>query len=639
MKLYLDFETASAADLRAVGMKNYMAHPSTRITHTAALVDDAELPEDKLPDLLEHSGSLTIVAHNIAFERAVLERFHPEFAKRVTHWACTASLARQLRGPGDLKKAAKFFGGTAKDSDGSALMKKVCVLQEEEPTRKSGTVLKVPFEWVHEDGYWRRGGEEVDDIMQRYCEQDTLSCRDLYKRLLERTEELGPHDIRTAAIQAEQMTDEANSRGIRIDTVRLKTLVQATEELAALADAYCAEHLGGFKASQVTAIKRYCNEQGLAIDGVGAPDVARIKASGAEHPLIAHLEHRNKLVKSSLRRLPKLKEQLHEGRLHDTLVFSGATATGRWSGRGFQPQNLPRPVEGLDECNNFCTGLQTKRETVSAENADRLTGGIRTLLLPEDGETICSADLSQIELRLSVYHSKHKTYGKLLKEGGDVYLHFAKELYKNPNLTKESEERAICKIAVLSLQYGSGARQFRDYLLTSNGTKITEVEAENIVRKFRELNPGLTERWKKCDTAMIMSSVQGKDHKVKLNSGRVLNYRKVQRRSSRYADGREKMSYAYNNGLYYKNLWGGTIYQNVIQAEARDIFMIKLAGMKKYPEYKLLTTVHDEGVFSIPSGDTQFQRRWEQSGQSTIEKYWPGLHLESDVGKLPCYYK
>ena len=33
-----------------------------------------------------------------------------------------------------------------------------------------------------------------------------------------------------------------------------------------------------------------------------------------------------------------------DGRLRGTLQFNGASRTGRWAGRLFQPQNLPRPV-------------------------------------------------------------------------------------------------------------------------------------------------------------------------------------------------------------------------------------------------------------------------------------------------------
>ena len=32
-----------------------------------------------------------------------------------------------------------------------------------------------------------------------------------------------------------------------------------------------------------------------------------------------------------------------DGRIRDTMLYAGANRTGRWSGRNFQPQNLPRP--------------------------------------------------------------------------------------------------------------------------------------------------------------------------------------------------------------------------------------------------------------------------------------------------------
>ena len=636
-KLFVDFETASAIDLKKVGLRRYMAHPSTMITHTAILREGEKLPSDDTT-ILTTTPDIELVAHNVGFERAIINRFFPK--ADVKKWTCTASLARQLRAPGDLKKSAKYFNAAAKNDDGAALMKRVCKLQVEEPKKKTGTVLKVPYTWVKEGPYWRRGGETVDELMQAYCEQDAVSCRALYQAMQSRLGELGDGAIREAGIIGERMTDQANTRGMRIDMAVLDTLIAGAEDLEKTANEHCEKHLGGFKASQVTAIKRFCIEKGLPIAGVGAPDVARIKRTEHKnHALIPHLEMRNKLVKSSLRRLPKLKEQVYEKRLYDTLVYCGAATTGRWAGRGFQPQNLPRPVSSLGDCKNFIAGLQNKNVRPNADNADQLAGAIRTLLLPEEGQLLCSADLSQIELRLSVYHAGSKNYSRLLETGGDVYLDFAKALYENPALTKESDERAICKIAVLSLQYGAGARQFKDYLMTSNDKDITDAEASKVVSKFREFNPGLVDCWKAQDRNMMMHSVQGRELHVKLRSGRTLNYGKVKKRDIRYPDGKVDNAYTYWNGMFYKKLWGGTIYQNIIQAEARDVFLLKLADMEKYKEYTLMTTVHDEVVFSIPKDDTKFETRWNAAGAEAIKKHWPGLALSSDVKTLPCYYK
>ena len=648
---YLDFETASEADLRKVGLKNYLAHPSTRITYTACLRDGDKYPLDHVEDIVEdlhRCKPVKIIAHNAPFDKAVFEHFiqwraesknvkdpHPLNLK----WVCTSIMARQHRGPGDLKKAAKFFKGAAKDDDGSALMKKVCQLQAEEPSKKTGTVLKTPYTWVKTpEGYWQKAGETIDELMQTYCDQDVLACRDLYRKLVELWENLGDAEFRKCEETAVEQTLAANARGMRMDTEVLAKMVDASKVLEAAADDHAMAKFGA-TSRQATAIKRFCNAEGLEIAGTGAPDVARAEVSDPDHPLITDLKELNRLNKSSLRKLPKLADTIHKGRLHDTLVFAGAATTGRWSGRGFQPQNLPRPVQSLDDCRKFLKDLSGAAVVADKKGPDKLAGAIRTLILPEKGEDLHSVDLSQIELRLSVWHSKHEAYNKLLKEGGDVYLHFAQELYKNPALTKDSEERAICKIAVLSLQYGSGARQFRDYLLTSNGTRITEKQAEDIVAGFRKINPGLKELWHKHDKDMLMASVQGRPIRVPLRSGRILDYGKVKKREIRYPGGKTDNTYAYWNGISYKKLWGGTIYQNIVQAEARDIFLIKLAGMAKYPEYKLITTVHDEAVFSVPKSDTKLKERWDASGEEQIAKKWPGLHLSSDHSVLPCYYK
>ena len=641
---YLDFETASAADLRKVGLRNYLAHPSTRITYTSCLKDGEEYPEHNLNAVLRdlrHNKFITIVAHNASFDKAVFEHFFGhkvELLDRIC-WRCTAVQARRHRGPGDLKRSAKFFNAAAKDTDGSAIMRKACLLQKEEPKRKTGTMLKVPYTWVKtKEGYWQKAGETVDELMQSYCDQDVLACRDLYKKLIDKNEDLGDDELVAYELTAIAQTEEANARGMRVDTDVLEKMVAAAAKLEEAADKYAMEHFG-VTSRQATAIKRFCNERGLKVAGVGAPDVVRATIRQPNHPLLPKLKELNRLNKNSLRKLGKVKDALHNGRLYDTLVFAGASATGRWSGRGFQPQNLPRPVQSLADCRKFVQNLPGTDIAADPKGPDKLAGAIRTLILPEEGQDLHSVDLSQIELRLSVWHSDHKIYNKLLREDGDVYLEFAKELYNDPTLTSDSDERAICKIAVLSLQYGSGSNQFRDYVLTSKGTRLSEKQADDIVRGFRSINPGLKDLWNEWEKYMLMASVQGRPVRVPLCSGRVLDYGKVKKRELRYPNGKTDSAYAYWNGVSYKKIWGGTLYQNRIQAEARDIFMVKLAGMAKYPEYKLVTTVHDEALFSVPKGDKLLKKRWDESGTDYIARKWKDLYLTSDHSVLPCYYK
>ena len=56
------------------------------------------------------------------------------------------------------------------------------------------------------------------------------------------------------------------------------------------------------------------------------------------------LEIRQAMSKSSTKKYDSMRTVIgKDGRAHGVLMYHGA-ATGRWSGRHFQPQNLPRPT-------------------------------------------------------------------------------------------------------------------------------------------------------------------------------------------------------------------------------------------------------------------------------------------------------
>ena len=54
-----------------------------------------------------------------------------------------------------------------------------------------------------------------------------------------------------------------------------------------------------------------------------------------------------------------------DGRAHGTGMYHGA-ATGRWSGRHFQPQNLPRPI--VDDVDPIIDALRTAARISSRES-------------------------------------------------------------------------------------------------------------------------------------------------------------------------------------------------------------------------------------------------------------------------------
>ena len=56
--------------------------------------------------------------------------------------------------------------------------------------------------------------------------------------------------------------------------------------------------------------------------------------------------------------------------------------------------------------------------------------------------------------------------------------------------------------------------------------------------------------------------------------------------------------------------------------------------------YKLRLTVHDEVVVSVNEAEAKtIEKEWILAGSDKINKYWPGLALDSDISFNERYYK
>lgn len=90
-----------------------------------------------------------------------------------------------------------------------------------------------------------------------------------------------------------------------------------------------------------------------------------------------------------------------DGRLRGTLQFCGASRTGRWAGRLFQPQNLPRPTLEQDVIDAGIEALKADCEDLVVDNVMELTSSaIRGCIIAPPDRKLVVADLSNIEGRV-----------------------------------------------------------------------------------------------------------------------------------------------------------------------------------------------------------------------------------------------
>jgi DNA polymerase len=370
-----DFETASAAGyewdgkkwvapkgaaknkkgLKVVGRRNYIHHPSFRVLslsydlldgkglrfwypnqYTAPIALTDCNPATRNPhahpwELLDHvAAGNTVEAWNSGFEFDVWNEYcvptwgWPMLALEQTR--CAASKARAHAMPGKLER----FGDVAnlsvkKDKDGERLLNKFSVPQK--PTKK-------------QPNFWIQPHEDPQDFARllSYNGTDVLS---------EVEASLRTPDLSADELQIWLADQRVNLRGIHVDTVALENCIAVVEQAYEKYNAELVALTGGAvgAASEVKKLAAWLSTRGVTMHGMDEDAVdamlERMKKGGSKGTVEYRvLEIRSLLGSASIKKLFAIRHQTHRGRLYDLYTFFGAR-TGRWTGNGPQPQNLP----------------------------------------------------------------------------------------------------------------------------------------------------------------------------------------------------------------------------------------------------------------------------------------------------------
>jgi hypothetical protein len=170
--LWIDFEVASAVDLKAVGTVRYAADASTRAIVLAYAIgeapartwhaDGAILDWYNAPNDLRAAfdRGATFAAWNASFDSAIWNYGTLGFPflepERVIDPMIQAGVSNL---PTDLESASRALGGAGKQKDGKRLIKLFCV-QGADPR-------EYPEEWQLFLGYARRDVEEMRDVYRK----------------------------------------------------------------------------------------------------------------------------------------------------------------------------------------------------------------------------------------------------------------------------------------------------------------------------------------------------------------------------------------------------------------------------------------------------------------------------------------
>lgn len=468
---YIDFETRSEADLKAVGAANYAEHPSTDIICLAFcttaiynrqpvfLITRADLQiRRQTSDRNQWSANLRalydmaadpnciFVAHNAAFERYIwknimVERYgFPDIP--IHRWKCTMAKCYSLGLPGALKEVGPVLELThLKDIEGSEAM-----LFLSKP-------MPVKFQKQYGCTFWEPefAPPGIFEKCYEYCKGDILCEIELDTT----TMDLSPEEKEMWCID-----QEINSTGVYLDlpVIRKATAI-VTHEKGKIRKEFSA--VTGFNPSQHAELQKYLNDKNIPVPNTTKDTLLKV-ARNINTPveIVNLLELAGKHNKSSLAKIGTMvRRSTNLGLLREMFQFHGAH-TGRWAGRGVQLQNLPRPKVNSDLVISCIRDFSYDFFQYMFPNINEaLSSSLRGMIIPHTGDRFLLGDLKQMErLMLAWLAGCQKSLDDFIADV-DCYTVTASGLF-GYDISGDKEKRQVGKVTELACQYGGGIGSF-----------------------------------------------------------------------------------------------------------------------------------------------------------------------------------
>jgi len=296
----------------------------------------------------------------------------------------------------------------------------------------------------------------------------------------------------------------------------------------------------------------------------GQPSFTKAFLENHTHPVASLIREARELNKSHSTFIDSILKHQHNGRIHAEIRQlkgeSGGTVTGRMSMSNPNLQQVPARNKNIGPL-------------------------IRSLFLPEENHTWCSADFSQQEPRILTHYSYLSKYDGA-SNIAEAYLEGDADFHQEvANLV--DIDRKTAKTIGLGIMYGMGKGKLADQLA------VTVDEASDILSKFNTYAPFVREL---ADSVMRSANQKGY---IKTLLGRRCHFdmweplKYGMGRPMKYREAVHEYNGEIKRAFVYKAL------NKLIQGSAAD--MTKKAMIDCYNGgYMPLLQVHDELVFSVP---------------------------------------
>ena len=359
---------------------------------------------------------------------------------------------------------------------------------------------------------------------------------------------------------------------------------------------------------------------GKEIPALAKTDEDFIALQEHENPVVAtaaaaRLDAKSTILQTRIQAFIDAAEAHPQNKVPIPLKYYGADTTGRWSGWGYNPQNLPR---------------------VNPYNP-RPSDALRKSLVAPDGHKVVVADLSGIELRVNHFLWQVPSSMDMFQndpEKADLYKDFASRLYDVDFDDVTKEQRQVGKVAHLGLGFGAGYKTFQKVAKLMGGVDITEDESQDIVNKWRDSYYEITAGWRTCHNVLptIMRGATGASvdpwglviptpDGLKTPKG-MIRYPDL-RIETNEDDGRQE--FIYGQGRNKARIYAGKIDENIVQHLARCIIADNALTVYRRTGYNPALTVHDELVYVVPDNEAKKLLDIVQQTMRTPPIWWPEL--------------
>lgn len=652
----LEYAAPKDKGLSGIGVQVYAEHPTTEVLSLYYDLKDGKGPRHWKPgdlnpeDLFEHlSAGKLIEAWNAGFEERIWTHVCvPKYGwppLPLSQLRCAMAKARAYCLPGSLDAALKALkAGVSKDAAGKRLLNKFSIPRN--PTKNDDRLRIRPEE--DEEGRLLYSYNKTDIIAEAEISAFTpdLSFFELsYWQLDQECNRRGVR-IDMPAVDA------------AIDLLK-KEYAEAEELVQGLTDNHVMSITQNI--AIVKWMKSEYNVESSSIDEEHTK--ALLRKDDLPYEVRKVLELRQRYGSAAVKKLYAMKLKANsENKVMDTFVYHGAR-TGRDAGRGIQPQNFPNSGPSVKHCDcgayyngpYYCPscgldGALADTEEWSQEAADFaiqqlhngcfgwyfvdtvaiISGCLRGLMIPEEGFDFVGTDYSAIEAVVAACLSGCQWRIDTFKNKEDIYLKSAEMITGRSSI----EDRKLGKVAELASGYGgwTGAwKQFGAEKFFANDAAIVAA-----IKAWRNASPEIVEAWggqqknwkpflyglegdfirafynpnvetpSVCNTSFYYDS---RHMFLRLPSGRYITYHNAKVSPHPTREGKMRLAFeGWNSnpkmgamGWVALETYGGRLFENVVQAVARDLMAFAALNLQR-EGYFVALRVHDELVAQVPEG-------------------------------------